>query len=89
MLSDTLLTIAGDILGIIGLGVAVFAIIDNRRQRTKREKAVIAARAVIERTYGTLIGIKPAVKPTLPEVAKAIDDGLSAINQERATLDAL
>jgi hypothetical protein len=76
----------GTILGLAGLGVSVFAILDNRRLRNEREKAVIAARATIERVYGLLIGIKPAVGT---DVAAAINDGLSAINQQRKTLDAL
>jgi hypothetical protein len=77
------------LLGIAGLAASVFAIIDNRRQRSQREKAVIAARATIERIYGLLIGIKPAVAPTRPDVEAAINDGLSAINQERQKLNAL
>lgn len=38
---------------------------------------MIAARSVIERAYGTLIGIKPAVDAT---VHAAINDGLAVIN---------
>jgi hypothetical protein len=34
---------------------------------------------VIERTYGLLIGVKATVGPTLPEVVKAINDGLMVI----------
>ena len=74
------------ILGLVGLGVSIYAILDNRRQRTQREKAVIAARSVIERAYGTLIGVKPAVDPS---VHAAINDGLAAINQERENLNRL
>ena len=77
------------LLGILGLVVSVFAIIDNRRQRTKREQAVMAARATIERIYGLLIGIKPAITSTVPGIESAVNDGLSAINQERDKLDAL
>jgi hypothetical protein len=91
------------ILGLAGLGVSVCAIIDNRRQRTRREKAVIAARSIIERVYGTLIGIKSAITTsavtdattsavtdaTTSAVTDAINDGLSAINAERTTLNAL
>jgi hypothetical protein len=80
--------LAGDILGICALGVSVFAVIDARRQRTKREKAVIAAHAAIARSYGLLIGIKPLIT-SLSGAEAAINDGLSAINQERKTLDAL
>ena len=88
------MTGAGDILsyifGLCGLGVSVFAIIDNRRQRTKRERAVLAARAIIERTYGLLIGIKPAaISSPVPGVEAAINDGLFAINQQRETLHRL
>ena len=81
-----------DVLGIVslilGLGISVFAIIDNRRLRGEREKAVIAVRGVIDRSYGVLIGLKPLVK-SLPGAEAAINDVLSAINQERATLDRL
>jgi hypothetical protein len=88
MTMDTFLTIAGVVLAIGGLGVSVFAIIDNRRLRGEREQAVIAAHGVIQRSYGLLIGIKPLVK-SLPGAEAAIDDGLSAINQARATLEKL
>ncbi len=88
MTTDTFIGIAGVILAIAGLGVSVFAIIDNRRLRGEREKAVIAAHGVIQRSYGLLIGIKPVVK-SIPGAEAAINDGLSAINQARATLDKL
>jgi hypothetical protein len=74
------------ILGLAGLGVSIYAISDNKRQRTQREKAVIAARSVIERAYGTLVGIKPAVDTN---VHPAINDALAAINQEREKLNSL
>lgn len=77
------------ILGIGGIVVGVLVIADARRQRTKREKAVIAARATIERAYALLIGIKSGVESTLPSIAKAIDNGLSAIDQDREKLSAL
>jgi hypothetical protein len=77
------------ILGLAGLGVSTFAIIDNRRQRNQREKAVIAARTTIERIYGLLIGIKPAVDAEKVTLVAAINDGLSAINKEREKFDAL
>jgi hypothetical protein len=41
--------------------VAVWAVFDARRERSKREKAVVVANSLIERTYGLLIGIKPCV----------------------------
>jgi hypothetical protein len=50
---------------------------------------VIAAHAVIDRTYGLLIGIKPPIIQTFPDFEAAINDGLSAINQQRKNLDAL
>jgi hypothetical protein len=74
------------ILGLAGLSVSIYAIWDNKRQRTQREKAVIAARSVIERAYGTLVGIKPALATN---VHLAINDSLAAINQERETLKSL
>jgi hypothetical protein len=51
--------------------VSIFAIIDNRRQRTQREKGVIAAQATFEHVYDLLIGIKPA-GPLLPVVARGL-----------------
>jgi hypothetical protein len=86
---DTLLGIAGLGASVFAIGVSVFAILDNRRQRKEREKAVIAAHAVIERIYGLLIGIKPAIIPTLPGLEAAINDGLAVINQQRTRIDAL
>jgi maltooligosyltrehalose synthase len=64
------------ILGLVGLGGTIYAITDNRRQRTQREQAVIAARSVIERAVDT-------------SVHSAINDGLAAINQEREMLKSL
>lgn len=75
--------------GVLGVIVAVWAVCDARRQRSKREKAVIAAHAVIERTYGLLIAIKPSVVSLGPGHVAAVDDGLQAINQQRAVLDHL
>jgi hypothetical protein len=86
------------ILGFTGLGVSVFAIVDIRRQRSQREKAVIAARAVIERAYGSLIHLKPAIvalgagradSASQKAMIAAIDDTLEAINQQRDSIKAL
>jgi hypothetical protein len=83
------------ILGILGLAVAVFSIVDNRRQRNQREKAVIAAREVIQRVYGALIGLKPAIVAVQsdPDTSKAIllamNDTLEAMNQQREILKSL
>jgi hypothetical protein len=74
---------------VIGLGVAVCAWRDARRQRSKREKAVIAAHSVVERTYGLLIGIKPFVEPLGDGHKAAVNNGLQAIDQRRDELDAL
>ncbi len=86
MTVETWLGIAGCALGFLGLGATVWAVCDARRQRSKREKAVIAAHSVIERTYGLLIGIKPFVTPLGPAYEAAVNDGLQAINQQRAGL---
>lgn len=75
---------AGTILGVIGVLATAWAAFDARRQRSKREKAVIAAHAVIERTHGLLIGIKPSLSPG--SQVKAIDDGLEAIKAQRSAL---
>jgi hypothetical protein len=86
MMIDTWLGVAGGMLGLLGLAATIGAAIDARRQRSKREQAVIAAHAAIERTYGLLIGIKPSVIPLGKHHEAAIDDGLEAINQQRAAL---
>jgi hypothetical protein len=92
---------SGDLIGIIGIVATIVSTWIAIRQHNKRNKAVIAARETIQRVNGTLIGIKPAVR-SLPDVGtgnaarqaaddvvKAIDDGLSAINQQNSKLDAL
>ncbi len=76
-------------LGIGGLVIGLIAFIDARRQRNKREKAVIAAHSVVERTYGLLIGIGPSVAKLGDDYRAAVDDGLQAINQQRANLNKL
>lgn len=88
-MDDTLLGIGGIVIGLIGVLATIWAAIDARRQRSEREKAVIAAHAVIERTYGLLIGIKPLIQPLGNAHIAAIDDGLSAINQQRTELKKL
>ena len=77
------------ILGIAGIAATIWAAYDARKQRSKREKAVLAARGVIERTNGLLIGIKPAVAPLGNMAVAAIDDGLVAIEQQRSVLNEL
>jgi uncharacterized membrane protein HdeD (DUF308 family) len=72
--------------GIAGVVVGIFAVVDARRERSKRERAVIAARALIERNYGMWIVMKPAVSG---QFEHAINDGLEAINAARTTLEAL
>ena len=62
---------AGIGLASAGIGVSISAIIDNRRQRTQREKGVIAAQATFEHVYDLLISIKPA-GPLLPVVARGV-----------------
>jgi hypothetical protein len=76
LIPDTTLTIVSVLLSVYSI-----------RQRTRREKAVIAAHATIERAYGLLIGIKPSLAGG--DVTAALNDGLEAINQQRQTLDAL
>ncbi|BCN13357.1 hypothetical protein RPSD_52420 (plasmid) [Ralstonia solanacearum] len=86
MTQDTILGIAGCVLGAIGIGATFWAAFDARRQRSVREKAVLAAHSVIERSYGLLIGIKPSVAQLGPMAEKAVDDGLTAINAQRDAL---
>jgi hypothetical protein len=93
MTGDTWLGIAGCALGFLGLAASVLGLVatvraarEARHQRSKREKAVIAAHSVIERTYGLLIGIKPFVEALGALHKAAVEDGLQAINQQRAGL---
>jgi hypothetical protein len=97
-MSDRLIGLIGLIFGILGLAVGVFAAIDIRRQRSRREKAVIAARAVIERAYGSLIHLKAAIvglgsgqpdSDTHKVMLAAINDTLEAINQQRDSIQSL
>jgi hypothetical protein len=89
MTADTWLGTAGCALGFLGLATTIWATLDARRQRSKREKAVITAHAVIERTYGLLIGIKPSVAALGEDHEKAVNNGLSAIDKQRERLDNL
>ncbi|WP_210771969.1 hypothetical protein [Burkholderia aenigmatica] len=89
MTTDTLLGITGCVLGAFGIAATFWAAYDARKQRSAREKAVIAATSVIERTYGLLIGIKPSVVPLGQPAVKAIDDGLDAINAQRRSFNDL
>jgi hypothetical protein len=75
--------------GVIGAAVTIWSFFDARRQRNKREKAVIAAHSVVERTYGLLIGIGPSVAKLGDDYRAAVNDALEAINQRRADLDKL
>ncbi|MGF6534302.1 hypothetical protein P3T20_005106 [Paraburkholderia sp. GAS206C] len=86
---DRWLGIAGLVLGALGLAATLWAACDGRRQRRKREKAVIVAHEVVERTYGLLIGLKPPVATLGQMYLQAIDDGLDAINARRGDLSNL
>lgn len=74
------------VFGLVDIVATVGAAIDARRQRSKREKAVMAANTAIERTYGLLIGIKPGVASLGSMTVKVVDDGLEAINAQREAL---
>jgi hypothetical protein len=89
MTTDTFLAIAGVILAIGRLGVSVFAIIDNRRLRGDREKAVIAAswshRAQLRAAYRA----SNHSLSLCPEPMQQSTTAFEAINQARAALDKL
>ena len=85
---DHAIGLLGVALSILGLGVSAYAIHDNRRLRTAREKAVAAAFEMYGRSYGTLIGIKPAVNDR-PDVTVAINDGLTDLREQRGKLAGL
>ncbi|MCA7888579.1 hypothetical protein LGM58_35950 [Burkholderia contaminans] len=86
MTVDIALGLAGIILGVVGIGATIWAAFDARKQRSAREKAVLAATNVIERTYGLLVGIKPSVASSGSMPIDAINDGLAAINAQRDEL---
>ncbi|HEY4372534.1 MAG TPA: hypothetical protein VGN52_11475 [Burkholderiales bacterium] len=67
------------------VGLTVWAVLDARRERSKREKAVIAANGIIERLAGTLVALKLAVKK-VPGADVPINDALQAIAQGKETL---
>jgi hypothetical protein len=72
--------------GIGGVVGTIYAVRDARKERSKRERAAIAASALIERNYGMWIVMKPAAAG---EFKDAINDGLAAINAARSSLESL
>jgi hypothetical protein len=77
----------GSALGLLGLAATLAAMWDARRQRSRREKAVIAATSVIDRLYGLLQGMENDIIKNLgPDYKRVIDDNLGAINQRRDEL---
>ena len=89
MITDTMLGFAGVCLSAVGLWATVWAARDARQQRSEREKAVITANAVIDRTYGLLMGLKPGIAPPGSPFERSINDGLDAINQCRSKIENL
>lgn len=81
--------VVGVILGVVGIAATVWAAFDARKQRSEREKAVIVAHGIVERTYGLLIGLKPPVAALGPMYEAAMNDGLAAINERRKDLSDL
>ena len=73
---------------IIGIAIGICGWWDARRERGKREEAVILALTLIGRLNGALITIKPAVAH-IPGVEIAINDCLDAIKQTRPALEKL
>ncbi|OXC73831.1 hypothetical protein [Caballeronia sordidicola] len=86
---DQWLGILGLVFGLLGLAATLLAAWDSRRQRTRREKAVIVAHEVVERTYGLLIGLKPPVAALGQMYEEAMNDGLAAIDERRGDLSNL
>ena len=93
MTFDQWLGVWGIAIGFVGLIVTivigVWAVRDGRRLRNERERAVITAYAVIERTYGLLIGIKPSHATLGKAHEQAVEDGLLAIDEQRHSLNNL
>jgi hypothetical protein len=73
-------------IGIAGLLVAVYGIVDARRERSKREKAVVVVNRLVGRLNGLLIGLKPSLVADADATAAA-NDGLDAIKLARDDLD--
>lgn len=76
--------IASPIVSILGLATGIWGI----KQRSKRNKAVIAARETIEGARSFLVGFKPCVMHA-PALRLAIEDQQDAIAQRKATVDEL
>ena len=66
------------VFAIIGCLFGAFGIYDARREKSKRDRAVIKLRELVMRLEGSLIGIKPATA-NIPGVHAVINDSLDAI----------
>lgn len=73
-------------IGIAVILVAVYGIVDARRERSKREKAVVVMNRLVGRLNGLLIGLKPTLAGDARATA-AVDNGLDAIKVASDDLD--
>ncbi|KAB0650291.1 hypothetical protein [Burkholderia diffusa] len=73
-------------IGIAGILVGVYGVVDARRERSKRDKAVVVVNRLVGRLNGLLIGLKPSLASDARATAAA-DDGLEAIKLARDDLD--
>lgn len=64
--------------GIAGLAIGIYGIVDGRRQRNKRESISMILNELIERQNGFLIGFKPALQSS-PLALAALNDSIEAI----------
>ena len=85
---DTLLGIAGLVVGVIGVGVGGYGIRDGSRQRSRREVAVNAVNRLIGRTEGLLVGIKTSLPESSPAIV-AVNNGLDAVKVAQSDVKAL
>ncbi|WP_429481827.1 hypothetical protein [Paraburkholderia youngii] len=70
----------------MGVLVAIYGIVDARRERSRREKAVVVVNSLVGRLNGLLIGLKPSLASDAAATAAA-NDGLEAIRLARDDLD--
>jgi len=73
-------------IGLSGVAVAIYGIADARRERSKREKAVVVVNRLVGRLSGLLIGFKTSLVDR-PESMAAANDGLDAIKMAQDDLD--
>lgn len=75
-------------IGIVGVVIGILGIVDARRERRRREKAVVVVNRLVGRLNGLLIGLKPSLVND-PAATTAANDGLDSIAAAGKDLDAI